>query len=182
MRGPGALERPEVRLPVGAPTGCHRRGREPVRVDTSVVKPWASFGVRKGSSNDRQRRVRVQVDEARAEDESGAVDDLARLRRRPVAHPGRHEGDPPLLDGDVASAAACGELPRASSIHGRTNMNWPCTAADRLLALIIASVRLGVWRPLGTGPDQWRPAVAHRASAAMSAASARAAPENGSRA
>ena len=33
-------------------------------------------------------------------------------------------------------------------------MNWPCTAADRLLALIIASVRRGVWRPLGTGCDQ----------------------------
>ena len=34
-------------------------------------------------------------------------------------------------------------------------MNWPCTAADRLLALIIASVRLGVWRPVGTACDQW---------------------------
>ena len=82
----------------------------------------------------------------------------------------------------VASAAVCGELPRARSIHGRTNMNWPCTAADRLLALIIASVRLGVWRRLGTACDQRGAPVAQRASAATSASAACAAPENGSRA
>src|SRR6478672_2941659 len=45
-----------------------------------------------------------------------------------------------------ASAATCGELPRVRRIHGSTNMNWPCTAAVRLLALIIASVRRGVVR------------------------------------
>src|SRR6185295_12409179 len=45
-----------------------------------------------------------------------------------------------------ARAATCGELPRARSIHGSTNMNWPCTAAVRLLALISASVLLGVVR------------------------------------
>ena len=74
-------------------SGATGAGASPSGLITSVVNPCASFGVRKRVLERPERRVRVQVDEARAEDEPAAVDDLARRRGGPAPVARRHEVD-----------------------------------------------------------------------------------------
>ena len=98
---PRALERPEVRLPLGPPGRVDRRGREPVGVDHLGREPLRELGREEGIVEAAERRVRVQVDEPRAQHQPSRVQDLA-CRRGPIRVARRHELDRAPAHADVA--------------------------------------------------------------------------------
>ncbi len=110
-----ALERPQVRLAPGAALRPNRCGSEPVGVDHLGREALGELRRQERVVERDQRRVRVHVDEARAEHQPTSVDDLARLRHAVILVTIRHKDDLAGAGADVAF-----ERRRVARVDGRS--------------------------------------------------------------